>query len=175
MPPKRPPPGTNQLRTPSQRSVRPRVSPASRSLTATPSLRHILPDSPAWADPRTTCLSLGLDPSDATHKDVICNKCFYFWESKLRSDISNLAHEQRSVRRTICERPFDCSDAEQNSKYKYKALTRDKLKSLFASPGLVVFPAIQHVTPSSRGVCSSTEQPSGLVDKSTTRRIKVIQ
>ena len=73
-----------------------------------------------------------------------------FGESKLRCDISNLAHAERSGRRMTCERPFDCSDAEKNSRYKYKVEHRDKLKSLFASPGLVSSPA-EHITPSSRG------------------------
>ena len=60
-----------------------------------------------------------------------------------------------------CERPFDCSDAEFNPKYKYKVQTRDKLKSLFNLPGLVVSPATEHAaTPSSRG-------PSRPVDKRT--------
>ena len=85
-----------------------------------------------------------------------------FWEKKLRYDVANLANEERSVR-MMCERPFDCSDAEKNSKYKYKVEHRDKLKSLFASPGLVSSPA-EHITPSSRG------RSGPVLDKNTTNR-----
>ena len=65
MPPKRPSSGAYQQRTPPQRSVRSRVTPTSHSPTKTPNLCHIPPDSHEWTDPRTTCLSLGLEPSDA--------------------------------------------------------------------------------------------------------------
>ena len=85
-----------------------------------------------------------------------------FWEKKLCYDVANLANEERSVR-MMCERPFDCSDAKKNSKYKYKVQHRDKLKSLFALPGLVSSPA-EHIMPSSRG----RSGPS--LDKNTTNR-----
>ena len=160
MPPKRSPP--NAYHTPSQRSIRHRVSPASHSPAATPSLRHIPLDSPEWVDPGTTCLSLGLNLSGETHAGVICNNCLFFWEKKLRHDVANLANEERSVR-MMCERPFDCSDSEKNSKYKYKFQHRDKLKSLFTLPGLVSSPA-EHIMPSSRG----RSGPS--LDKNTTNR-----
>ena len=163
MPPKRAPPDAGHQRTPSTRSVRRRVSPASHSPAATRSLRHIPPDSPVWADPATNCLSLGLNPSDTIHSGVICDKCLYFWEQKLSWNLDNLANEERSGSRMICERPFDCSKDETNSKYKYKLKARDKLKGLFASPGLSVSPATEPVMRSSIG-------PSGPVDKSTTNR-----
>ena len=71
----------------------------------------------------------------------------------------------------MCERPFDHSDAKNHSKYKYKLQTWDKLKRLFAAPGLVVSPATEHVVrPSSRGVRTTLEQPSDSVDKSTSIR-----
>ena len=63
----------------------------------------------------------------------------------------------------ICERPFDHRDVEKNSRYKYKVEHRDKLKSMFAPPGLVVSPATVHATPSSSG-------RSGRVAKSTTTK-----
>ena len=109
MAPKRPSPGACEQHTPPQRSVRSRVTPTSHSRRETPNLRHIHPDSPEWTDPRTTCLSLGLDPSDTIHAGVICNKCLFFWERKLRGDVANLANKERSGRRMTCERPFDCS------------------------------------------------------------------
>ena len=65
MAPKRPSPGACEQHTPPQRSVRSRVTPTSHSQRETPNLRHIPPDSPEWTDPQTTCLSLGLEPSDA--------------------------------------------------------------------------------------------------------------
>ena len=147
MPPKRPPPGATHQFTPPTRSLRRRVLPPSQSPAATRPLRHIPPDSTEWADQRTTCLSLGLNPSDATHGSVTCDKCLLFWEKKLRWNVANLANEERSGYRMECERPFDCSDAEFNPKYKYKVQTRDKFKSLFNSPGLVVSPA----TPRNKG------------------------
>ena len=168
MPPKRrppdpSPPGEISQRTPSTRFVRSRVSPASLSPAAIHSLRHIPPDSLEWADPQRTCLSLGLNPIDSTHAGVICDKCKFFWDKKLRSNISNLANVERTGRRLICEHPFDRSDVETNSRYNYKLRTRDKLKRLFASPDVVVSPATETVTPSIKG-------SSGRVDKSTNNR-----
>ena len=71
----------------------------------------------------------------------------------------------------IYERPFDFGHDKNNSKYKYKLQTWDKLKRLFAAPGLVVSPATDHVIrPSSRGVRTTLEQPSDSIDKSTSNR-----
>ena len=71
----------------------------------------------------------------------------------------------------MCERPFDCGHNKNNSKRKYKLQTRDKMKRMFAAPGLVVSPATGHVVrPSSRGVRTTPEQPSDSVDKSTSNR-----
>ena len=48
---------------------------------------------------------------------------------------------------------------------------RDKLKRLFAALGLVLSPATEHIVrPSSRGVRTTSEQPSDSVDKSTSNR-----
>jgi len=115
MPPKRRSPGAHDLCTPSTRPVRRRISPASHSPAATPSLRHIPRDSPEWADPGTTCLSLGLNPSNADHSGVTCNNCKFFWEKKLGCNVANLANEERSSRRMMCDRPFDCSDTGNNN------------------------------------------------------------
>ena len=152
MPPKRPSTGASQLCTPSQRSIRRRVLHPAPSPTAPPSLRHIPPDSPEWDDPRTTCLSIGLDPIYSIQADVTCDKCKMFWEKKLCFDVGKNTNQKRT-RRMICERPFDYSDSKNKSKYRYKAGIAYTLRSLFVEPGLVVSPATELVvTPSSRVV-----------------------
>ena len=92
-----------------------------------------------WAMKMTTCLSLGLNPSDAAHMPVICNNCTLFWEKRLLYDISKYDKQKRSVRMT-CERPFDCRDDAVEAKVE----GRERLKSLFAAPGTVSAPSGGH-------------------------------
>ena len=78
-------------------------------------LRKIPSDSRVWGMKATTCLSIGLDPSDINHKPVVCNNCTSFWEIKLKYDISKYSKKPVS-RRYLCERPFDCSDRAEKGK-----------------------------------------------------------
>ena len=149
------------------------------SPTAPPSLRHIPPDSPEWDDPRTTCLSIGLDPIYSIQADVTCDKCKMFWEKKLCFDVGKNTNQKRTTR-MICERPFDYSDSNNRSKYRYKGGIAYTLRSLFVEPGLVVSPATALVvTPSSRVVPTksaiqssgpSASKSSGTINKPKTNR-----
>ena len=78
-------------------------------------LRELPTDSPVWALKTTTCLSLGLNPIDPNHQPVICNNCVLFWQKKLKFDLSKYSEAPRS-RRTICDRPFDCSENAEEGK-----------------------------------------------------------
>ena len=124
---KRPSPGAEPLRTPSQPPRQTYVSSASLPVNSGPALRSLPVNSSVWALKSNTCLSLGLDPSESSHSAVICNKCTHYWETKLRRNVKLTPQRQRSVRMS-CERPFDCADTADP----YKRRLCDRFKSLFS-------------------------------------------
>jgi hypothetical protein len=126
---RRHPDADNVHRQPPQK-VFARRSSASVLLEPKVELRKIPSDSRVWGMKATTCLSLGLDPSDINHKPVVCNNCTSFWETKLKYDISKYSKKPVS-RRYLCERPFDCSDRVE----KGKVHARDRMKRLFSEDG----------------------------------------
>ena len=90
-------------------------------------LRHIPNNSPEWTAETTTCLSLGLDPSDPDVGSYACGGCKEYWEKELYSDINNSSEKARSCR-TSCDRVFACG----NSAQPYRIRVREELKGLFA-------------------------------------------
>ena len=90
-------------------------------------LRHIPNNSPEWTAETTTCLSLGLDPSDPDVGSYACRGCKEYWEKELRSDINNSSEKSRSCR-TSCDRVFACDNSARPSRIRL----REELKELFA-------------------------------------------
>ena len=92
---KRPYPGTDDISNQPQR----KITAACENVLK---LRELPVDSRVWAVKSNTCLSLGLDPSEANHRQVICNNCTKFWEKKLKYDLSNYSNVTR-ILRILCE------------------------------------------------------------------------
>ena len=137
---KRPSPDAEQLRTPSQSSKQARLLPVPTPATPGPALRFIPVDSPVLAVKGTTCLSLGLYPSDIKQPPRICNKCLHFWEKKLNGNLKQ--HQPARSGRTSydCERSFDPGVTADP----YKLLACEQFKALFS---------VTCVTPASVGQC----------------------
>ena len=132
-------------------------------------LRKIPSDSRVWGMKATTCLSIGLDPSDINHKPVVCNNCTSFWEIKLKYDISKYSKKPVS-RRYLCERPFDCSDRAE----KGKVHARDRMRRLFSGDGDLSAPSSGQAST----CCVTPTGPQPRMQKSasssTLKKVKVV-
>ena len=121
-------------RLPTQRPLTPKLREKLQTGEEKSSSRKLL--CLVWSDSSTTCLSVRLDPNEATHRAVTCKGCIVFFEKKLKSNINNYNPNLTRSRCHLCERPFHCRDGAMP----YKLHTQERLKQLFAASGTVSVP-----------------------------------
>ena len=142
MPAKQPSPDTDNVSTQPQRKI---ASTCEYVLK----LRGVPAYSRVWAVKSNSCLSLGLDPSKANHRPVICNNCTHFWEKKLKYDLSNCSNVTGTWH-MLSEQPFDCPGNAERCKLHARdqleqclpGKTVGQRRKLLRRPGLVCHPRL---------------------------------